>query len=74
MIINDNGLKRCAFPSDFENVTIEFTPEEWSELEKLFDFRLKTFPSLFSKTTGKIRQKIKENQPKLKSNYKVVEL
>ena len=74
MIIEDNGIERCAFFSDFENVTIEFTPEEWSELDKLFDFRLKTFPSLFSKTTGKIRKKIKDNHPKLKANYKVIKL
>ena len=74
MLIKDKGLIRCAYPSDFENVIIEFTPEEWEELDKLFDFRLKTFPNLFSKTTGKIHKKIKDNQPKLKANYKVVEL
>lgn len=34
MIILDNGIERCACHSDFENVSITFTPDEWQELDK----------------------------------------
>lgn len=73
MIILGNNVKRVAYASDFENVIIEFTPEEWQELNNLFSFRLQTKPSTFSKATGSIYKKLQENKPKLKSCYKEIE-
>ena len=73
MIILDNGVRRVAYASDFESVTITFTVDEWQELEKLFEFRLKTYPSTMVKASGTIYKKIKENHPKLKSCYQKIE-
>ena len=73
MLILDGEKQRVAYASDFENVNIEFTPTEWEELRKLFEFRLQTKPSTFAKATGSIYKKIQDNKPKLKSCYKEIE-
>ncbi len=71
-IIDEAGNKRIAGVLDFQDVTITFTPVEWQELQAMFEYRRKTFPSPLAKTQRTIYKKIMENEPKLKDGLTVI--
>lgn len=67
MLIKDSlGRERIACVEDFEDVTITFTPQEWSDLLEFFEYRKRYSPSTFHKTTRTIHKKLVENKPQLK--------
>ena len=59
-IIDEAGDKRIAGVLDFQDVTITFTPVEWQELQSMFEYRRKTFPSPLAKAQRTIYKKIME--------------
>ena len=71
-IIDEEGNERIAHASDFQDVTITFTPVEWQELLDMFEYRRKTFPSPLAKAQRTIYKKIVENEPKIKDSLTVV--
>lgn len=67
MLIKDSlGRERVAYAKDFKDVTITFTPEEYSSLLDFFEYRKKYSPSTFHKATKTIYQKLIINKPQLK--------
>ncbi len=75
MLIRDFlGRERVAYAEDFKDVTITFTPEEWSSLLDFFEYRKKYSPSTFHKTTKTIYQKLVLNKPQLKEGLLEVKL
>lgn len=60
------GRERVAYAEDFKDVTITFTPEEWSSLLNFFEYRKNYSPSTFHKATKTIYQKLITNKPQLK--------
>ena len=67
MFIKDSlGRERIAYAEDFKDVTITFTPEEWSSLLDFFEYRKKYSPSTFRKATKTIYQKLITSKPQLK--------
>jgi hypothetical protein len=73
MIVDANGHTRIAYASDFQDVQITFTVTEWQELLEFFQLRKKFHPSVFSKASKTILQKLLENQPKLKKGLNKIE-
>jgi len=72
MFIDDNGKTRVAYAKDFCDVTITLTPVEWQDLKEFFEMQKKFKPSVMKKSTYSILQKLLENEPKLKPEYKKV--
>ena len=74
MIIRDkNGNERIAMPSDFQDVTVTFTPAEWNELHEIFSFyKTKIKPNAFAKINQRILEKLEANQPQLKEGREKV--
>lgn len=74
MIIRDkNGNERIAMPSDFQDVTVTFTPAEWQELVDIFSFHKKKIqPDAFAKINQRILEKLEANQPQLKEGREKV--
>lgn len=74
MIIRDrNGTERIATASDFQDVTIRFTPDEWNELHEIFSFHKKKIqPDAFAKINQRILEKLEANQPQLKEGREKV--
>lgn len=74
MIIRDkNGNERIAMPSDFQDVTVTFTPSEWNELREIFLVHKKNIkPNVFSKINHQILAKLEANQPQLKEGREKV--
>lgn len=74
MIIRDkNGNERIAMASDFQDVTITFTPAEWDELHEIFSFqKTKIKPNAFAKINQRILEKLEANQPQLKEGREKV--
>jgi hypothetical protein len=74
MIIRDkNGNERIAMPSDFQDVTVTFTPAEWDELHEIFSFhKTKIKPNAFAKINQRILEKLEANQPQLKEGREKV--
>lgn len=67
MFIKDSlGRERVAYAKDFKDVTITFTPEEYSSLLDFFEYRKNYSPSTFHKATKTIYQKLITNKPQLK--------
>ena len=74
MIIRDkNGNERIAMPSDFQDVTVTFTPAEWNELHEIFLVHKKNIkPNVFSKINHQILAKLEANRPQLKEGREKV--
>ena len=74
MIIRDrNGTERIATASDFQDVTIRFTPAEWDELHEIFSFhKTKIKPNAFAKINQRILDKLEANRPQLKEGREKV--
>lgn len=74
MIIRDkNGNERIAMPSDFQDVTITFTPAEWQELREIFLVHKKNIkPNAFAKINQRILEKLEANHPQLKEGREKV--
>lgn len=74
MIIRDkNGTERIATASDFQDVTIVFTPAEWNELHEMFSFyKTNIKPNAFAKINRRILEKLEANKPQLKEGREKV--
>ena len=73
MIRDKNGNERIAMPSDFQDVTVTFTPAEWQELHEIFSFhKTKIKPNAFAKINQRILEKLEANQPQLKEGREKV--
>ena len=74
MIIRDkNGNERIATASDFQDVTITFTPSEWDELHEIFSFhKTKIKPNAFAKINQRILEKLEANRTQLKEGREKV--
>lgn len=74
MIIRDkNGNERIATASDFQDVTVTFTPAEWDELHEIFSFhKTKIKPNAFAKINQRILEKLEANRPQLKEGREKV--
>lgn len=72
MFIDDNGKTRIAYAKDFCDVTITLTPVEWQDLKEFFEMKKKFQPAVTKLSTNSILQKLLENKPKLKPEYKKV--
>lgn len=74
MIIRDkNGNERIAMPSDFQDVTVTFTPSEWQELLDIFRFHKKKIqPDAFAKINSQILEKLEAIRPRLKKGREKV--
>lgn len=73
MIRDKNGNERIAMPSDFQDVTVTFTPAEWNELHEIFSFhKTKIKPNAFAKINQRILDKLEANRPQLKEGREKV--
>ena len=73
MIRDKNGNERIAMPSDFQDVTVTFTPAEWNELHEIFLVHKKNIkPNVFSKINHQILAKLEANRPQLKEGREKV--
>lgn len=74
MIIRDkNGNERIAMASDFQDVTVTFTPAEWQELREIFLVHKKNIkPNAFAKINQRILEKLEANHPQLKEGREKV--
>ena len=73
MIRDKDGNERIATASDFQDVTVTFTPAEWDELHEIFSFHKKNIkPNAFAKINQRILEKLEANQPQLKEGREKV--
>ncbi|MBR3543661.1 MAG: hypothetical protein IKN82_08210 [Treponema sp.] len=70
MMIFDGKRKRMAYAYDFEDTSVTLTPIEWQDLLDFFEFKKKSAPSVFAKTTKSILKKLLAAKPKLKAPLK----
>ncbi len=75
MVVDSTGNTRVAYADDYQDVTLTLTPQEFTDLLDLYEYRKKVTPSVMAKSTKSIYEKLllcKETM-KLKDGIKPAE-